>query len=99
MIIVDDGVATGNTLFAAIKAIRRKNPDKIIAAIPVAPPEIATKLSSVVDELICLYTPTDFRGVGQFYEDFYPVEDEEVMALLEKNRIQNTSSKVSGSKR
>ena len=82
VILVDDGVATGNTLFAAIDDIRRKNPAKIIVAIAVAPPEAARKLSQRADELVCLLVADDFYAVGQFYEDFSTVEDEEVTALL-----------------
>lgn len=82
VILVDDGVATGNTLLGAIAAIRFLQPAAIIVAIPVAPPRTAQKLREVADDLICLLTPDDFYGVGQFYEDFTQVEDEDVLALL-----------------
>ena len=84
VILTDDGVATGNTLFAAIDDLRKKAPAKIIVAVAVSPPETAKKLRRLADELICLYTPDDFYGVGQYYEDFSQVEDTEVMALLAK---------------
>lgn len=82
VIIVDDGIATGNTILAAIKMMRKKNPKKIIVAIPVAPPQTLKKLSDQVDEIICLHSPEDFMGVGQFYMDFSEVSDEEVIRLL-----------------
>lgn len=84
VILTDDGVATGNTLFAAIEDLRKKVPARIIVAVPVSPPETAKKLRRLADELICLFTPDDFYGVGQYYEDFGQVEDTEVLALMEK---------------
>ncbi len=84
VILTDDGVATGNTLFAAIEDLRKKAPVRIIVAVPVSPPETAQKLRCKADELICLFTPDDFYGVGQYYEDFRQIEDAEVLALMEK---------------
>lgn len=84
VIIVDDGIATGNTILSAIKMIRRKNPKKIVVAVPVAPPQTIRKIKSFVDDLICLYSPEDFFGVGQFYLNFSEVKDEEVMNLLKE---------------
>lgn len=82
IIVVDDGVATGSTLKATIYALRKFNPNEIIVAIPVAPPEAAAKLREITDELICLYTPQVFYGVGQFYHNFTQVSDEEVIRDL-----------------
>lgn len=82
VIIVDDGIATGNTMLAAIKMMRKKNPRKIIVAVPVAPPETVKKLKPYADDFICLHSPVDFLGVGQFYMDFSEVSDEEVSRLL-----------------
>ncbi len=82
VIIVDDGIATGRTLMAAIKMIRSRDPKKIVVAIPVAPPESAKKIIELVDEFICLYLPEQFYGVGMFYEDFSEVNDEEVSTLM-----------------
>jgi putative phosphoribosyl transferase len=82
IIIVDDGVATGNTILSAIKMLRKRNPQKIVVAIPVAPWETAEKIRQQVDDLICPYTPDPFIGVGQHYMDFTQVSDEEVMELL-----------------
>lgn len=84
VIIVDDGIATGYTMLAAIKMIKQKNPKKIIVAVPVAPPETVKKIKEQVDNFICLHSPEDFFGVGQFYEDFSQVSDEEVIQLLQE---------------
>lgn len=84
VIIVDDGIATGNTILAAIKMIRKRNPKKIIVAVPVAPPETIRKIRMLVDDFICLHSPADFFGVGQFYIDFSEVSDEEVARLLKE---------------
>ena len=83
VIIVDDGIATGNTIVAAIKLIRAKGPKKIVIAVPVAPLRTARKLETEVDDFICLHATDDFYGVGQFYADFSQVSDEEVIALME----------------
>jgi len=88
VIIVDDGIATGNTLMSAIKLIKTKHPKKIVVAVPVAPLRTANKIKNEVDDFICLHTPTEFLGVGQFYEDFSEVSDEEVIHFLrEANAI------------
>lgn len=89
VILTDDGVATGNTLFAAITALRKQNPEKIIVAVPVAPPDTAEKLGGVADVLICLMTPDDFHAVGQYYQDFQQVDDDEVLALLQDKELRN----------
>ena len=86
VIIVDDGVATGNTIMATINAVKKSYPKKIIVAVPVSPIESARKLSVMVDEFICLQIPKVFFGVGQFYDDFSQVSDEEVMEYLKKNK-------------
>ncbi|HET6991913.1 MAG TPA: phosphoribosyltransferase family protein [Bacteroidia bacterium] len=85
VILVDDGVATGNTIFSAIEIVRSLQPEKIVVAVPIAPPETVRELEKAVDELICLSVPEDFRGVGQFYEDFSQVSDEEVIAYLKQS--------------
>lgn len=84
VIIIDDGIATGNTMLASIDVVRHHRPKKVVVAIPVAPPETIRKLRQKADEVICLSTPDNFRGVGQFYEDFSQVSDEEVMGFLNK---------------
>lgn len=84
IIIVDDGVATGNTLISCVKLLKKKNPKKIIVALPVSPPGTLHVIKDLkeVDEVICLLTPKEFYAVGQFYKDFSPVSDHEVVALL-----------------
>lgn len=82
VIVVDDGLATGSTMIAALHAIRAKGPKKLICAVPVAPPETAERVQNYCDELVCLETPFGFHAVGQFYRIFTQVEDDEVIALL-----------------
>jgi putative phosphoribosyl transferase len=84
VIIVDDGIATGNTLLAAIKMIRGKSPKKIVVAVPVAPTDSAQKISDNVDEFICPLITDNFIGVGGYYMDFYQVSDEEVIQFMNK---------------
>ena len=81
-IVVDDGLATGSTMIAALHATRAKHPAKLICAVPVSPPDTLEKIRPLCDELVCLYAPEGFRAVGQFYQDFDQVTDEEVMAIL-----------------
>lgn len=82
VIIVDDGIATGNTIQATVEIIKKNKPKEIIIAVPVAPHSATKKLSNIVDEFICLHSPKDFIGVGQFYERFPQVSDQEVIQLL-----------------
>ncbi len=82
VILVDDGIATGSSIRAAIRAIRQMNPARVVIATPVAPASTCDRLRSEVDELVCAETPEYFYGVGQFYEDFSQVSDEEVKELL-----------------
>lgn len=89
VIIVDDGIATGNTIMATIQAVKKSNPKKIIVAVPVAPKDTAIKMEKLVDDFICLHVADEFCGVGQFYEDFSQVSDDEVIRLLNKNRVVN----------
>ncbi|MDR7418465.1 MAG: phosphoribosyltransferase [Armatimonadota bacterium] len=81
-IVVDDGIATGATLVAALRAARGLGPARLVAAVPVAPPEGLARLAREADEVVCLSAPTTFYAVGQFYDDFRQVEDDEVIALL-----------------
>lgn len=82
IILVDDGIATGNTLLASISMLRKKNPAKIIVATPVIPYENVPVIEKNADEFIYLIASKNFRGVGGFYEEFNQVEDEEVIHLL-----------------
>ena len=86
VIVIDDGIATGNTLMGTVNVLRKSKPGKIIIAVPVASKSAVTKLSSEVDEVIALLIPKEFYGVGAFYEDFEQVSDEEVMLYLDKLR-------------
>jgi putative phosphoribosyl transferase len=81
-IVVDDGIATGYTMRAALSAIRRRGPQQLVLAVPVAPPETIAALAAAVDEIVCLATPDQFGAIGQFYADFRQIEDAEVIALL-----------------
>ena len=82
-IVVDDGIATGTTIRAVIKALRRKNPKSIVLAVPVAPRDAIAELRTEADDVICLETPEPFFGIGLHYEDFHQVSDEEVVKMLE----------------
>lgn len=82
VIVVDDGLATGATMMAALHGLREKKPERLVCAVPVAPPETVTQVRELADEVVCLETPTWFQAVGQFYRHFPQVEDEEVIALL-----------------
>ncbi len=86
VIIVDDGIATGNTILAALEDIKQNNPKEIIIAMPVAPKGVASKLSKLVNEFICLELPIEFMAVGQFYNNFSQVSDEEVIAIIKLSR-------------
>lgn len=82
VIVIDDGLATGATMIAALHGLRQQNPAKLVCAVPVAPPDTLEKVRTLADEVVCLETPEWFQAVGQFYQDFQQVEDEEVIALL-----------------
>lgn len=81
-ILVDDGVATGASMKAAIAAVRRRTPERIVVAVPVAAPDTAAELASLADDVVCLATPARFGAVGLYYRDFHQLEDDEVIALL-----------------
>ena len=82
VIVVDDGLATGATMIAALHAIRARKPQYLICAVPVASTEAADKVQAYCDTLVCLDQPPEFQAVGQFYAHFPQVEDEEVVAIL-----------------
>lgn len=83
VILVDDGLATGSTMEAAVKVLRRREPVSIVLAVPVAAREAIAKLRPFVEDLICLVAPEDFQAVGQWYRDFRQVSNEEAMAMIE----------------
>src|SRR5205814_5267355 len=82
VILVDDGLATGSSMRAAVAALRQMGPAKIVVAVPVAAAETCAEFSREVDEVVCAQTPEPFRAVGWWYEDFGQTSDEEVRALL-----------------
>jgi predicted phosphoribosyltransferase len=82
VIVTDDGIATGSTMIAALRVVRAQHPREVIVAVPVAPADRLAEIREWCDEVICLLAPEDFWAVGQFYADFSPVEDEEVVDLL-----------------
>lgn len=86
VIVVDDGIATGATLYASLAALRTAKVARVVVAVPVAPPEASAELERMVDEAVILETPDWFFGISQFYESFPQVEDEEVIACLETVR-------------
>ena len=84
VILVDDGLATGSTMRAAVAAIREQRPERLVVAVPVAAPQTRDDLRREVDEIVCVATPDPFLAVGRFYEDFSQTTDREVSALLEQ---------------
>lgn len=85
-ILVDDGIATGATMRAAIKSVRKKGADKIVIAIPTAAADTMEKIEKEVDETVCLDIPSYFGAVGAFYKDFSQTEDEEVVEIMKKTK-------------
>ena len=84
-IVVDDGIATGASMIAALHSVRAKRPSRLVCAVPVAAAESLENIRPYADEVVCLQTPEDFRAVGQFYREFAQVEDHEVVALLARH--------------
>jgi len=82
-IVVDDGLATGATMKAALAALRRKEPEELVVAVPVSSAEALAEVRSQADRVVCLHVPDFFMAVGQFYQDFRQVSDEEVVAALQ----------------
>jgi putative phosphoribosyl transferase len=85
-VVVDDGIATGSTVRAALQALAQRNAARTIVACPVAPPDTVEILVREADEVVCLETPPNMVAIGFWYEDFAPVEDEEVLRLLDEAR-------------
>jgi putative phosphoribosyl transferase len=86
VVLVDDGLATGSTVRAALQALRRAKPSRVVLAVPVAPADTVQQLRVAVDEVVCLSQPEFFGGVGAHYADFHQVDDAEVIALLESTQ-------------
>ena len=85
VIVVDDGIATGSTMTAALRAIRRQEPKKLVGAVAVASPMAARAMSHEADAIVCLNVPADFYAVGQFFKDFSQVTDDDVVSILREH--------------
>jgi predicted phosphoribosyltransferase len=85
VIVVDDGIATGSTMTAALRAIRARKPKKLVGAVAVASPEAARAMLRECDAMVCLNVPADFYAVGQFFDDFDQVSDDDVVAILKRD--------------
>lgn len=92
VIVIDDGLATGASMYAAVTALRRREPAAIVVAVPVAPASTCEDLRRIADACVCLHTPAPFYGVGQWYADFDQTTDDEVRALLAAARAHDTAS-------
>lgn len=82
VIVTDDGIATGSTMIAALQSLKPHQPHEVIVAVPVAAPDRLAEVGRWCDDLVCLHAPESFRAVGEFYEDFRTIEDDEVVELL-----------------
>lgn len=83
-IVVDDGAATGTTMKVAIRALKRRSPRAVIAALPVAPPDTVCELARVADRVLCLSQPPNFRALGYYYRNFEQINDDEVIHAIQK---------------
>ena len=81
VVLVDDGLATGSTMRAAVEAVRKYEPSRIVVAVPVAPPSTCAEFESIADEVVCAQTPEPFSAVGQWYREFSQTADDEVREL------------------
>ncbi len=93
VIIVDDGIATGSTMKAALASVRNRGAKSVIVAVPVGPPATIKELKTQADKVVCPYTPEYFQAIGQFYADFEQTTDEEVIQLLKQNRQKNPGNR------
>ncbi len=87
VIVVDNGIATGATMIAALRAIRAKEPAKLIGAVAVAPPSTLKRIRDEADQVVCLQAPSHFCAVGEFFEDFSQVSDEDVIEILRQKSV------------
>lgn len=86
VIIVDDGIATGSTMKAALASVKNRGAKTVTVAVPVGPPSTIKELMKQADRVVCIYTPEFFQAIGQFYEDFGQTTDQEVIQLLKQNQ-------------
>ena len=91
VILVDDGLATGSTMRSAIAALRQRNPERIVVAVPVGDQDACDSLRDEVDELICPHTPQPFIGMARWYRDFSPTMDRQIHDLLERSELEAMS--------
>ena len=96
VIVVDDGIATGATMKAALRGVKRKGPSRLVLAAPVAPPSSIAEFAAECDEVVTLATPEPFYAVGLYYADFAQTTDEEVIELLAKARMLHAAKNASG---
>ena len=96
VIIVDDGIATGSTMKAALASVRKSGAKTITVAIPVGPPSTIRELEKQADRVVCLYTPQPFHAIGEFYEDFAQTENDEVTELLRLSKQKEGQAKRRG---
>ena len=94
VILVDDGIATGSTIKAAISTIKQQQPERIVVAVPVAPPEVCRELKTQVDEVVCLLTPQWLSAISLWYDDFSPTTDAEVRHLLARTMKEQTATSI-----
>lgn len=90
VLVTDDGVATGASMQAALWAIRKQNPSRVVLALPVGPEDAVRKLGEHADETVCLKTPPDFQALSRFYLQFGQVDDEQVLEILKKERVRKS---------
>jgi predicted phosphoribosyltransferase len=90
VVVVDDGLATGVTAEAALVALRRRQPGRLVLAVPVCARDAAARLTTLADDVVCVQSPADFLAVGFWYEDFSPTTDQEVIDALAKARAEAT---------
>ena len=93
VIVVDDGIATGSTMKAALASVKNRGAHRVTVAVPVGPPQTIEELEKLADRVVCLYTPEFFQAIGQFYSDFRQTQDEEVIELLRENRQKTNRAK------
>ena len=92
VIVIDDGLATGNTMRAALEAVRQRDPKWVVMAVPVAPAEALRAFHGLADEVVCLETPKWFGAVGYYYDDFQQIEDDQVIRLLNEHALRRFAS-------